>query len=268
MSGFDHWLDRRAVAIAARGEGSSQSGRASKQPGFEAVSRSEVFADALRSGAERLPDAPDISLAMLPPADHRLTRSTAIKAAAGLLALVGLPAARPSRASAQSMPCGKKCADDYNHALEKRLLKCVLDYGSGWDPGRTLDFLFGGPPAAARNAMRAVCEVWVLRSTENGVNDCFDMCDKGEREHPPAPVCEPAKSARSGQRAQRSKGCASFPPPPPDLKPPSYTPPPDTGCANCTAVGGKCCESADPTKPICICADPGSDCCAVYGCCS
>jgi hypothetical protein len=268
MSGFDHWLDRRAVAVATRAKGSSRSDRASELPGFDAVSRSGVFADALRSGAERLPDPPNHTTAILPPADHRLTRSTALRLAAGLFVLIGVPA-RATRASAQSMPCDTKCIDEYQRALNSRLAGCERRYGNGqYHPGNTLDFLFGTPRAAANLPMKAICDAWVVRSTQSEAEPCIKMCDDQDRIKPPDPICPPSKSAKSPRRAERGEQCASFPPPPPDLKPPSYTPPPDDGCANCTSVGGKCCGSATPGQPICVCANPSSDCCMVYGCCS
>jgi hypothetical protein len=270
MSGFEHWLDRRAVAIAMRGKGAPTPDPMSESPRLEATSRSAMFAELARSTADRLPAPRTRSKATIPAADHRLTRSTALKAAAGLFVLIGVPA-RVARARAHAkLPCENKCIEQYQKALGDRLAGCEAHYGNqNYHPGNTVDFLFGTPRAAANLPMKAICDAWVVRSTQSDGADCLKMCDAQDHVPPPAPVCDQSKSAKSAQRAERAGRCASSPPPPPDLQPPSYTPPAvDTGCANCASVGGKCCESADPTKPICVCAEPSSDCCMVYGCCS
>lgn len=265
MSALDHWLDRRAVAIAARDEVSSPPRRASGPPVFNGVSRSRVFTDMVRFGADRLPDPPDRLPATLPAHDRRLTRSTALKGAAALLVLVGLPAARPAPAKAQERFCSEKCLEQYQRALLLRLDECFVRYRfSSYNPGRTLDFLFGNP--AAKIPMKVLCDAWVVRSAQSEVNKCFDMCEAQDNPAPPKPP-DPVCGSGTPKLIGKEGDCASFPPPPPTLDPSDLPPPQDDGCANCASVGGKCCGSSTPSQYICACANPGSDCCAVYSCC-
>ena len=266
MSGFEHWLDRRAVAIASR-ERREGENRTAPAPRLDASSRAQMFTGVLEMGAEHLPDPIDPPTG-LPAADHRITRSTALKGAAGLLALVGLRAS-PAPARAGSFPCEHKCEKEYKRALSERLAVCDRRYTNrGYHPGNTVAFLFGTPRAAANIPLKTICDAWVVRSTQSEGDRCLDMCDEQNRVSPPDPVCSQGDGGNRAERAAQAKECASLPPPPPSLDPSSYTPPADDGCANCGAVGGKCCGSATPGQYICACANPSLDCCAVYGCCA
>jgi hypothetical protein len=255
MSRFDQWLDRRAVAIATRDEASPRH-PATAAPVFNGVSRSDVFADMFQSGVERLPDPPSGALAMLAASDHRVTRSTALKAAGALLVLVGLPAARPARANADEAlsECRHQCFQDYEDALAHRVQDCAHRYGN-LDPGRTLDFLFRYPSSLP---LRTVCEIWVLSATRQEGTDCQARCAEQAKPKPTPPSRVCSVPAKSSQRIERAGNCASFPPPPPDPQPATLPPlPPGAhdNCANCESVGGVCCgRTMDPEGNIVICA--------------
>jgi hypothetical protein len=267
MTGLDHWFDRHAVAIAARGEAPSSPQSAVEELKLNSLSRSDMFAEMLQSSTERLPGLPDRAPAMLPAENRRATRSTVLKAAAALIVLVGLPAARPKPAKAEgSGECKEKCFDEYGKALAERVQACSRRFSpQAADPGRTLHFLFRYAPVNL--PFKVICNEWVLVSSADEGRACNGRCDEQNKPKPPSRVCSAPSNRRSSQPLERAEQCASFPPPPPNLHPPTITPPPDDGCSNCTQVGGVCCGSPTPGAYICACAAPGYDCCTTYSCC-
>lgn len=91
------------------------------------------------------------------------------------------------------------------------------------------------------------CKLWTyFPRLQKEQRECLEKC-------PPPP---------RGPRPKKPPRRAPAPPPP--LPPNPYGPISDQ-CANCGAVGGKCCWGTDP-KALCACANPELDCASRYGC--